>query len=266
MANSYFCTPLTVALGTVPSANAANPGSNMLNDEPDLVWRSATGTTSTHITIDASSQAVDVVALLFTNLRSTDTIRVRGYTSQANATAGGATGLVAGSDSGTVVAYTGAAGHSTKTVVKYSAPISAAFWRIDITATGHSDGYIEVARLLLGSSVELGVGMDQRAARMIDDRSVVYSGPGYDDVDEYPSLPGWRVTFSWVSDTTWRDTFFPFLVTAGLKKCVLFVPEPDFPAYAQNEIVYGRFRDKIEGEHPTHNGWTCELTIFSIAP
>lgn len=256
----YFCLPMAASVTTVGNELAIAPTSNALNDEYALVWRTSS-LTNTFVVLDlGSAQSVDTVALIFNNLRSTDTVRVRSGTTAANTTA-------APISDTTFNAFTGSKNPDarTQTICDLPATYSARYWRIDITATGHPDGFVQVARILIGMSVYMAEGMDIDASRIMKENSVSYEGPAYQDVDEYMNYSGWSCTMSLIDGTLWRDTVFPFLLKVGVnRRCVLFVPQPLVPTTWQNEVVYGRMTKLIEGQQRVHNAWWCDISIMGI--
>lgn len=256
----YLCLPLAATTATIGSELAIAPAINALNDEYAMVWRT-TALTNTYVILDlGSAVAVDTAAVLFSNLRSSDTVRVRSGTSAANTTA-------APTSDFSTAAYSGAknADARTQTICNLPETITARYWRIDITATSHPDGFVQVGRIVLGQSVDFGHEMDLEATRIMKENSVNYEGPGYMDVDEYMNYSGWAVTMSLIDGTLWRDTVFPFLLKIGVnRRCVLFVPQPLVPTSYQNEVVYGRMTKLIEAQQRVYNGWWCDIAIMGI--
>ena len=83
--------PFTEVIGG--NANPLTPVSYMLTDHPAIVWRSA-NLTSVFFIVDMGSAPVayDTVALIGSNLRATDTVRVQTGTTATGI--GGASALV----------------------------------------------------------------------------------------------------------------------------------------------------------------------------
>lgn len=147
--------------GTVTASSTAGSlvASNLLTDSKSDVWRS-TSTTATITVTFASPELVSMVAFPFCNLISTDLLRVKCYTNTGDTTPILDTGNVLANapvplglwDWGNVplgvnaysyggAAY-GVAWFETKTVRKVE---------IIITATLNPSGYIEAARLVMGT-------------------------------------------------------------------------------------------------------------------
>lgn len=228
-------------------------------NEPGLVWR--LNAVSTFIVLDVAYVATtQALALLWTNLRATDQLRWRAANTEGELTT---TPIY---DSGLINAYSGdlLTAKPTKHLHILPSNVSARYWRLDIDATGHPDGYIQLGRMLLGIAITLQDDMDTELSQFIVDPSVVDEGPGYEDVEEYLPLPGWQCTFSWVSDVFWRS-FFAFSQEVGSRRPVLFVPLPLEPDRLQDSAVFGRMQT-IEGRHPIHDGWQVEIRIVSLHP
>lgn len=232
--------------------------SRAFNDEPGLVWRSS-DVGACFLEIDMGWPAtINAFALLWTNLRATDTVRWRGAASQAQLT------TAPGYDSGLLPSFAGTlyTAKRTKHVLALEAAQSFRFWRIDIAASGLP--YVEIGRFLLGTRVHLSDDMDVDAVQFVQDPSVIDEGPGYEDVEAYASLIGWRCSFSWIPDAVWRASWFPFLQEIGQRLPVLFVPQPEAPEHFQDMVVYGRLRS-TQGRHPLYDGWVQDIEIVSLA-
>lgn len=260
MALSVFVEPVTPTLVTAAAEVAGRPTSNLLNNEPGMKWRSTTLSTGFVVSVPAGS-SIDCIALLWSNLRATDTIRVRAANSAANTTASPLY------DSGNVAAFSGtkASGFSTKSIILLPTALTHTHWRVDIVASGHPDGYVEAGKVVLGTQYNTTRDMDYDCKQLMRNQSVVSEGPGYEDVDEYVSLPGWTASFSYIPMTTWRDSFYPFLLRVGNRKPVLFIPEPEAPTTWQQEVVYGRMKQDAAGECYHWDGWKTDITILGLA-
>jgi hypothetical protein len=260
MSESVFIEPLKPTIATVATEAAGRPTTNLLNDEPGMKWRSTGVTASFVMSVPAGSQ-IDSVALLWSNLRATDTVRLRAANSAANTTTSPLY------DSGNVAAFSGvkASGFQTKTIFLLPTTRTETHWRIDITATGHPDGYVEASKFVIGKKFTTTHEMDYNCKQVLKNQSLITEGPGYEDVDEYKALPGWIASFSYIPMGTWRDSFYPFLLRAGNHKSILFIPEPATPTTWQQEIVFGRIKVDVAGECLHYDGWKVELTILSLA-
>lgn len=264
ISTAYLALPYRATITAVGNQLSTSPASNALNEIPQLAWRSS-GLSNLFVVLDlGSAQVVEVAALLFSNLRATDTIRVRGAGTEAAVTASPAIDQTFNAFSGSK-----ASDISTKAIMHLTGTLAnrtQRFWRFDITATSHPDGFISVGRIMLAQGTDYGNGFQLNATRMFFDDSIIFEGPGYVDVDAYPTLPGWKVAFEFISATHFRDVIAPFFTRIGRKRAVLFVPQPDQPDTWQHEVVYGYVMKDISAEQRVYDGWWHEIEIKSLAP
>jgi hypothetical protein len=149
-----------------------------------------------------------------------------------------------------------------KLVHQLTSAHSARFWRIDMTATAHPDGYLEASRLVINARTEWPLPLPTGAHQMIIDPSIIEEAEGYETIDERDELPGWQLPFDFIRETEWDATVWPFLRRAKLSRRLLFVPFPDTATKLQDTAVFGRIRS-FENEHPYHDGWMVNMAIFS---
>lgn len=257
MALSYFVEPLTLTLHTAAAEEANAPTANLLNDEPGMMWRSTTLSTAFVV---QTAGSVDCVALLYSNLRATDTVRVRAANSAAACTSAPLY------DSTATVAFSGTKANPfrTKTIFELPSVVAYTHWRFDIVGTSHPAGYIEASRVIVGKRYDTTKDMNYSCEQTVTDTGVLYSGPGFSDADEYLKLPGWKASFSYIPMTTWRDTLYPFFMRVGSSKPVMFVPEPAAPTTWQQEVVYGRLQGGPSGQCLYYDGWYSEIAITAL--
>lgn len=125
---------------------------NLQNMQPGLKARTTDASTNTYFVIDFTSAggavAVNLVALIATNLSASATIRIRGATSEANLTA------APGYDSGSISAWPTSGrptdeGLTAWTVLKKLSNTTAyVWWRIDFSDASNADGYLEFGRAI----------------------------------------------------------------------------------------------------------------------
>ena len=243
--SSIFVRPLPFSVSSSSGWTAANPVAFANIDHPGMVAKSSGNSASFTVSL-GSSQSIDAVALIGSNLPSTAIVTV-----------------VAGSySSGSTVAFVGTKDDtfSTKTIFQFT-PVSTASVTVTITASAP----FEFQRLVIGKRIEID-GIDQNCDQFFEDQSVIESGPGFTTVEEYNTLMGWKAKASWVSDQKWRDEFAPFLTRVGMKKAVLFIPKSDAPLRFQHEACFGRFTAMSKGEHPNSDNWILNFQITSLAP
>lgn len=247
---------------TVVSANEAAiaPASNANLDHPALVYRSSNLTT-VNIIIDlgSSGASYDTVAIIGSNLRSTDTVQVRTGTTSTG------TGNYAGT---ALAAFSGSlpTGSTSKAIYQIGTRTER-YLRIDITATSHPDGYVSAQRIVIGKALSLtgGAGIDLGVEQGFVDQSVPYSGDGWTSFDAYQVLHQMKLTVSMIADSDWRSDWFSFFQTVGKNRAFLMVPDTDQPASWQSEAIFGRVVSDATSSVTTYGTRRAEIVIRSLA-
>ncbi|SEJ87618.1 hypothetical protein SAMN05518849_11689 [Sphingobium sp. AP50] len=201
------------------AAVAANPATNMAVDTPSRVYRSST-VTPFFVVQSSCVTPIDVVAIVGTNLRNRDTVRIR-VGSSAAAVSGEGTATA----DYTMPAYSGMKADEKlpMTVLRLPVPVYDKFVRVDVTATGHTDEYVQISRLVIGSAVDNeGIGGGSEIA--INDVSVPYTVAGMAYFDQFPLGQSFKASIPYISDRERLQKWQPMLIKAGITKAVLFVP------------------------------------------
>ena len=260
--NPYLLTSAPLTFQTTGISLPAFPGVNLTNDNMDLEWRSS-GLQQPYFVLGCAAP-VDTIAVLYTNLRHTDKVRIR-----AGATWDGTVSNPV-YDSGEVEAYQGtkADPFTTKTIIDLALSVTAPFWRFDFVAPDHPDGQIKVARVVMGERFEIKNDSDNLAGirygwepTMYDD-STITTGPNYEDVQEYPSRPGVKATLGSLDEDT-ANRLYPFMMRVGFKKPVLFAPEPSNLDTAQHWTVYGRLK-ATKFQNPYYKWWDIDVEVSGL--
>lgn len=256
---SYLVIPEPFTVKAVGSQLTTASAANLASNEAACVWRSA-GLTDTYVVVECN-QPVDTIALMFGNLRPTDTVRIRAAPTQNGTT------TAPTYDSGTFPASTGTPSsvYTSKTVHSLPAATTTQFWRIDISAPAHPDGYVEMSSLVMGKKVQLGQGIGWDAVKFVTDNSLAAAGPNYTTYQEYPRVTGWRVSCDFIPDALWYNSIEPLLVRAGKTMPLLFVPKPYRPDLFTSDVVYGQITSDLSGECKFSDGWYLEMTITSLS-
>ncbi len=262
MSKPFICRPIPLTVVDGGNALSVGPASNLLREEPTMVFRS-NGAGNVSLTFQSDGSPIDTIALLFTNLRATDTVQVRAANSAAE------TFSAPTYDSTALPAYTGvcAAPHRPKTIIYLAAPVSAPFWRIDISAPNHPAGYIEAVRFVIGKRLDLGgrkAGIDWNCKFNWTDPSTLTTTNGVTYGQQFAMLPGWSITSSLIADDDWTLNYNPALGMIGNYVPVLMVPNPG-GIYTQHEAVYGRITNgPLSAESAFRNGWTVDMTFLGL--
>lgn len=250
---ALFVRPMDFAIASAATSTAGVP-IDMGNDEPGMVWR--TGLTGwVVLDLGAGVKPYDTVALVGTNLRATDTVRVRTGT----ATSG------TGAHDVTTAAYTGTLpeGRSTTTIIRLASMRTERYLRLDFVATAHPAGFIEVMRACVGRAI-LCFNPDFGFEMIADDQSPVAQGPGYRTVDRYAPTPGAKFSLGWVTDDSWFADWWPMLLWAGTARALLFVPDETQPTRWPAQSVFGCLTTPARGKADSYNAWRCEAAIMAL--
>ncbi len=242
------------SLGGNESATA--PVGNLRLDEPGMVWKSANLST-VYLKAQFDGGEWDTVALVGSNLRATDTIRVR---------AGSTAAIVDGTSSLTVdqtfPAWTGTA--PTNGAISFKllgSPVTSPFVRIDITSTSNPAGFVQAQRLVIGKRLSFeGVNVDAEVT--YEDMSSVEDGLGFTTVDRYRTRMGWKVTMEGFTDSYYWANLNPFLMDVGKSKAVVFIPDDSSP-HVQPQSVFGRMTSSPKGTSPVADYNRIDLTILN---
>ena len=260
----FMCYNLASSIASTSGDATTSPASNLLTTQPTLVWRSANLTSVALVFSLPVAASVDTLGLLFSNLRSTDTVRWR-----AGATAAATSGTTPLYDSGLLPAYSGllSAPHRAKSITSMTTPVAAQFWRVDISAPSHPAGFVSAGNVIIGKRLSMGGaagGMDWNCEFSWTDLSTVTTTAGYTTVQSFSKLPGWKVTNSWITDADWNTNYNPFFGTVGNSVPVLFVPDPS-SAYIQNQAIFGRITSgPWSGSIASLDAWTCDTQIVGL--
>jgi hypothetical protein len=139
---------IDAATVTAENEVATLPATNLQTMQPSETWRTSDATDTFIVADLGAALAVDIVALLKTNLTAAATWRVRGATSEANLTA------APGYDS-TAVGFwpeSGLAGQAVSGFLYLDPAQSFRWWRIDLSDAANPDGYLEAGRLYIDAA------------------------------------------------------------------------------------------------------------------
>lgn len=218
------------------------------NDEPGLVWR----TIGSHSFLIAEllGSEINSIALAGTNLVHGDAIRIRfGYsldsvttgTSDIDSTIGIATGKPVGG--------------SSFVIYKMDDAHPFTHMSIEINATSNVDGYIDIARLIVGKSVNSD-GIDVGA-------ELSYSNDTNSYLDPKKTKPEWKVTISGLTEAIKFNIWHHLLFDLADQRGFLFVPclESD---YVQEQSIFGGISSTSKGSASNSDYWVLDLQIKSI--
>lgn len=249
---ALFALPLRFTPAASTPAPLAGSVSYLANDVAGQVWR---GGTSSYFVIDLGAAAVayDTVALVATNLRPTDTVRIQTGDGETNMNGLDQTGP----------AYAGNYAPGAISIFRLPSTRSERYVRVQITAPGHPDVFVQIGRVVVGKAITT-LGIAPSSKQVFDDDSVRGRGPGYTTVDEYPTYVTWQISCAMITDDDWLTKWNPFLRRAGNKRGILFIPETELPARWQGMAIYGLIEGSASGSGESFNSWRFEATIRSL--
>ncbi len=243
---TVFVLPKSVSIAPSSTANATS-ASNMLHDEKALVWRS-TGLTGVNLVLSQTG-AWDTIALVGTNLRATDTIRIR----TANDTT---TVTTAPAIDQTIPAYSGVAKATGGMVVfRLSSPVTHTVIHIELTSTGNPAGYVQVSNLILGTAVEWD-GIDVGA-------EVSYDNQGQSYLRKFLTKPTWKINLSGMDTTSYYEVWEDFCLAASDRRGFLFIPIYG-DTFQQKRSAFVSMVGAPKMTFITGDIYTLELTVTTI--
>lgn len=242
---TFFVLPKQAVLSASTTAGATSV-SNMLHDEMALVWRS-TGVTAYIMAVQEGPW--NVVSLVGTNLRATDTVRIRA----ANSTSAVTTAPLLDQ---TIPAYSGVA-KATGGMVLFRLPttVSLSHIRIDITSTGNPSGFVQVSNLIVGMAAEWD-GVDQGA-------EVSYDNQGASYLRKFQTKPTWKITLSGITQAQWYNQWEDFFTQAGQRSGMLYVPMYNHQ-FMQKQSAFVSMVGSAKMSFQTSDDLIVELTVTTI--
>lgn len=215
--------------------------SNLLTDIKTEVWRS-TGTTASLTLTWASTVSVAGVALAFTNLSSTATIKVDGYTLSGDSSPAFTTGDVLCCPVNTGIT----------SPVGFGGGVYADNWFtqanvqklvVTITDTSNSNGYIQVGRIIAGAywSPDRNTESDSVKIQMQDDSKNTRSESGSLWTDRGPMYKKLSFDLSYMTASD-RNTIWRIIAGNGMSNSVYVSLMPDSTDAWEEQIhsIYGR--------------------------
>lgn len=230
-----FVDPLDLGSITVSTALTGNPASNLNRLEATgLTWRTTgTGDIWARGMLSAES-AVDFLAVIAANAQPGTLYRLRlGATQdEVDGSAPYDSSALPFIDPG--ITRKDGLYHS---YLRLSAPVSATWWRIDIT--GHT-GPFEASGIVLGDSIEPSRFYDKDFERCIEDLgSIEINRFGVPDKVPGKKLRTLLFTLSWLGEAEYEDTFGPLAEKLGTSEIIYCCFDPAATTWRQNRTYMG---------------------------
>lgn len=249
---TVLCAPQSFTVNS-SSEQATAPASNAGTAHAGLVWRS-NGLSGVFAVLQTAGLPIDLIALAGSNIRSGDSVRVRGASTAA---------MSSPVFDVTVIGWTGVApARGALTLVQLATAYTPAFVRVDITSTGNPAGYVEVQRIVIGKKVSCD-GVDIGCEQAFEDQSPVEDTMGYTTVDDVRVRDAWKATVSNIKEVDYWTTWYPFLRTLGKTRDFLFVPDTD-PTFMQNQTIMGRITSRASGNYRSGDLMVVDLNILQV--
>lgn len=239
--------------------------SNLLTDAKTDVWRS-TATTATLTISWASSQTASMVALPFSNLTSTATLRVQCYTLVGDASPA--------FDSGNVLCAAAALGFTAP--VGFGGGVYAAIWFasrsvqkiiVTITDTSNSAGYVQAGRMVVGAywSPTRDAETDSLKLTCQDDTKLYRSEAGSQSADRGPMYK--KLTFDLAAMTqTDRNTMWRIAAGNGMSTPLYICMTPESTDSFEEQIytVYGRISSSTALQYKWQHLSATQLQVEEV--
>jgi hypothetical protein len=264
MANALIGIPIDYTLGN--DATAARDEQNLLNDEPGLVYRSASIATSGTKVLDfdlSGTELCDMFMILgqrtsfigFTHtLRSypTSTDRTNGTNVTTHAT-------------GALAFSANRSANDIKTCIFFGSGTSNRFFRWTIT-NGASASYFEAWRVLFCTKIQPVDNIEVGASYIVDDRSERrFSRTGRRIIDPTVICPAFQGTWPWITAAEVPKIRKMILTRAGSYP-VVFVLDPSDTTWGEDHVFYGDFEKNLQLDYDNDDCNVFKFSIVSIAP
>lgn len=248
---AIICRPKAITYQASSTLTSAEP-KNLSNDIPGMTWRSS-GLSGVFSTFRTDGTAIDTIALVATNLRASDSVRIRFGSSVIDV-------ISAPVFDQTFSAWSGLAPISEATCVfTLAAPVTQDFIRIDITSPGNPAGYVEVSRLVVGLRIEFD-GINYGHEEVFDDTSTIEDANGAVTIDTYAIRQQHKIEIAHIKADAYLSKWRPFLSAVGMSKFFLYVEELGGP-FNQHKTHFVRNVAAPKRINLAYDQETVELTV-----
>ncbi|MFQ5535626.1 MAG: hypothetical protein ACE5EM_12485 [Sphingomonadales bacterium] len=254
MANGILVQPLTWSAITASQAMAAGfPETNLGDEQPRMFAESATAVLSVDIDL-GTAQAVDLIALLYTNADATATWEVRAADTQAELGAGTVFA------SGSFCAGGGVSKADRPHGFDFGAALTKRWWRITLT---NSAAPARAGRLILGQALQpaWNFELSSRFARVGGADGLGTDGGALVPVKRKTRR---RVSIRWgdLTDAEYYDQLAAIEQAAADGEPILFIRDPDAAAANRHQgIVYGLLKFSQGADRVRSNQWRAAAVI-----
>lgn len=268
MAQAMLATPVLSDAGTVQAGSQSGgaPVTNLLSMQPGLPWRALDlGNAWFTVNLPAAPE-IDFVALLAHTASAAATWRIRAADSEGDLTAAPAydsTEVSMWPPGGRPSGYT----HLPSVLSLIAAPVSRAWWRIDILDPGNPKPWVNVGRLYLSKLFRPGRNFAFGASGGWNDPSPRETSVGGQIYPEpRPQHREETVTFAWLSEEEMYDGIEEIRRQRGTSRDLLLIPNIDDTARLHQKMIYGLLSDPRLRVNRAFNLYEQVLKIEELIP
>lgn len=224
------------ATWSATSAVATLPASHLGDTNRQRVWRSTGLAAPERVVADlGSALAIDAVALVSHNLRTSATVTIKANTADA-------WGSPAFS-----VAFTIYDDKDANTVVKFLASTQTyRYWAIELTDAGAPDGYFQIGVAVLSPVFSFGDAPNELHFTVVDPSVVAYAPSGTPQTEERTPYAAVDLEWTALTEAMVFGDLQTVLRTIGRKKdgvLVIFASDPSADDISKSLTLYGRLVD-----------------------
>jgi hypothetical protein len=240
MGNALLGVPQAYTITSPADATAAYPMSNITNDEPGLIWRTAAmaqnNTRDIDITV-SGTEPIGVIAIFGLLTGTPMNIRITSYPTTTDR----ANGTNLTEHRATINAFFSANRSSDRAkILANFTPTSNRYFRIRVTNQWPNAYVFEMSRLLMTKKIQPPDNIEVGASFGIDDRSSRrYARSGRRNIDPTVIMPTFSGGWPWIETAQMRADFRPLMLQRGATFPALFVMDPDETTWGEDEMIYG---------------------------
>lgn len=235
------------------SWNASYPLTNLQNRYLSQKARTANAlSASSVINLDlASAQSIGVVALISHNFSAAATVRIQGSSAADQS--------VALYDSTAETIYSGT------DYAKSFTAVSARYWRISISDTGNSSGYVQLGRVFIGWRFSPTNNIDWNPTLAVESKTAILEslgGPEY--FDERPNRRLFTGQWSWLSDPEAYNVLLAIQRSHDVSREIYLIQDDTDINYRGTTNFLARFRQLSPVEWPYLGQHTCGVELGEL--
>lgn len=261
MSNVLIATPVLSDAATITASHAvaAGPISNVQRMQPTDTWESQNLTPFVVVYLGAVT-SFNLIAVLFTNARQTDTWRIRTANTEANLTA-------APTYDSAAVTFSP---WNTRASRRHGFKFNAAGWsnswiRIDFDSTGNPNGVFNVGRLYVANAYQpvrnYGYG---NALGFIDTSPRDRTSGGNTIPNPQGIIPTHEFEIGYTDENEFFANTYAIQMLRGGSRDLLVIMDPDDTVNGHHKIGYGLLNPTSRTVNPTYRLWAQRYEIEGL--